>query len=101
MSVGQFVERYMTALMLLSPIIHAWYFVWLAPFAVASRSWAARLVSLSAFVYFALPYGLALGAESWRLSLAQWGLLWGPFILGGILSRNLGFSQRSFRLPAD
>lgn len=81
-SIGQFIERYLIALMLLSPIIHAWYFTWLVPFAVASRNWGTRLVSLSAFVYFALPHGLALGTGSWQLThWQQWGL-WGPFILG-------------------
>ncbi|MEO0646576.1 MAG: glycosyltransferase [Cyanobacteria bacterium J06650_10] len=100
-SVSQFIERYLVVLMLLSPIIHAWYFVWLAPFAVASRSWGTRLVSISAFVYFALPHGLALGADHWTLSPVQKALFWGPFIFGEILSWNLASSQRPFRLPAD
>ena len=77
-----FGEWYLIGLLLLSPIIHGWYFTWLAPFAVASRSWGTRLVSLSAFVYFALPYRIALGDNSWFLTEAErWGL-WGPFLLG-------------------
>ena len=104
-SVVRFVERYLVALMVLSPIIHAWYFVWLAPFSVASRRWGTRLVSLSAFVYFALPYGLAIGGEQWALSPGQRCLFWGPFLLGEIvslnlLSWNLASSQRALRLPA-
>ncbi len=83
---GKFTERYFVALMLLSPVIHAWYFTWLAPFAVASRSWATKLVSLSAFVYFALPYGLATGSQSWMLSGLQRCGLWGPFILGLVIA---------------
>ncbi len=81
-SVGQFTERYLMALMLLAPIIHSWYFVWLVPFAVASRNWGTRMVSLSAFIYFALPHQLATGAGDWTLSATQRFWLWGPFALG-------------------
>ncbi|MGC1217339.1 MAG: glycosyltransferase family 2 protein [Phormidesmis sp.] len=87
----QFTERYFVALMLLSPVIHAWYFTWLVPFAVASRHWGTQLVSVSAFVYFALPHNLAThnlvaGSNSWMLSDLQRWLLWGPFILGLVAS---------------
>ncbi len=82
----QFAERYLISLMLLSPVIHAWYFTWLTPFAVASRNWGSRLVSLSALIYFALPHSLAVGpasgSESWALSGLQRWLLWGPFVFG-------------------
>ncbi|MEM8505205.1 MAG: glycosyltransferase family 2 protein [Cyanobacteria bacterium P01_D01_bin.1] len=84
--VGKFTELYFIALMLLSPVIHAWYFTWLVPFAVASRNWGTRLVSLSAFVYFALPYGLATGSQGWMLSGVQRWALWGPFVLGLAIS---------------
>lgn len=87
-TLGQFAERYFIALMLLSPIIHAWYFTWLVPFAVASRNWGTRLVSLSVFVYFALPYGLALGQESWVLTGWQRWFLWTPFLVGLVISRK-------------
>ncbi len=82
LDIGPFTERYLIALLLLSPIIHAWYFTWLVPFAVASRNWGIRLVSLSAFVYFALPHNLATGTAGWVLSPVQQGALWGPFIVG-------------------
>ncbi|MEO1621997.1 MAG: glycosyltransferase family 2 protein, partial [Cyanobacteria bacterium J06632_3] len=81
-SIWQFLERYLIALMLLSPIIHAWYFTWLTPFAVASRNWGTRLVSVSAFIYFALPYRLALGADGWQLDVWQRWVLWLPFVVG-------------------
>ena len=54
-------------------------FTWLVPFAVASRHWGTRLVSLSAFVYFALPHQLAVGLSDWTLSSVQRFWLWGPF----------------------
>ena len=93
-SISQFMGRYFVTLMLLSPIIHAWYFTWLMPFAVASQSWGARLVSLSVFVYFALPYGLAVGIEDWRLNALQYGLLWVPFVIGLLVSVGRGAPQR-------
>ncbi|MEO0534865.1 MAG: hypothetical protein AAF215_13495 [Cyanobacteria bacterium P01_A01_bin.123] len=78
----QFAEWYLLALLTLSPIIHAWYFAWLMPFAVISRNWGSRLMGLSAFVYFVLPYRSVLGDGSWYLSpLERWGL-WLPFGLG-------------------
>lgn len=79
-----FTEWYFLALLILSPIVHAWYFTWLTPFAVASRNWGTRLVSLSAFVYFALPYRQALGNRDWLLMPFERGLLWTPLILGWV-----------------
>lgn len=89
-SLRAFIERYFIALLLLSPIIHAWYFTWLMPFAVESRNFGARWVSLSAFVYFALPYGLALGAQQWSLTPFQHGLLWGPFVVSVVFNQLFG-----------
>ena len=89
--IGTFIERYFIALLLLSPIIHAWYFTWLIPFAVSSRHLGTRWMSLSAFVYFALPHGL--GTEGWTLTTVQYVSLWLPFVLGVMItslrSKNL------------
>lgn len=79
---GRFTEGYLVGLLLLSPIVHGWYFTWLVPFAVATRNWGTRLVSLSAFVYFALPHRIALGDSSWFLTGTERWSLWLPFILG-------------------
>jgi alpha-1,6-mannosyltransferase len=79
---GVFAWRYLLALLLLSPVVHAWYFIWLMPFAVASQNWGARLVSLSAFVYFVLPSRL----PDWQLSTAERLLLWVPLLVGLLLS---------------
>lgn len=81
-SLGQFSEWYLVVVMLISPIIHAWYFTWLIPFAVASRNLGICLVSFSAFIYFALPYRQALGNYSWLLTPSERWWLWLPFILG-------------------
>ena len=96
-SISLFTERYFIALLLLSPIIHAWYFTWLTPFAVANRSWSTRWVSLSAFVYFALPHGLALGKQQWALSSFQHSLLWVPFVFP-LVWQSLGNTVRSKNL---
>ncbi len=78
----QFTELYFFALLSLSPIIHAWYFTWLVPFAVIVGNWGVRLVSISTFVYFALQHRKALGNHDWRLTSKERWLLWLPFILG-------------------
>ncbi len=83
---GPFTEGYFISLLLLSPIVHAWYLTWLVPFAVASRNWGTRWVSLSGFVYFVLPYRMALGNPDWFLTPWERWLLWLPFILGWVMS---------------
>ena len=80
---GVFAWRYLLALLLLSPVVHAWYFIWLMPFAVPSQNWGARLVSLSAFVYFVLPSRV----PDWQLTTPERLLLWLPLLLGLLLSQ--------------
>ncbi|MGF1500051.1 MAG: hypothetical protein ACFB8W_24960 [Elainellaceae cyanobacterium] len=79
---GRFLQSYLGALLVLSPIVHAWYFTWLVPFAVATQNWGVRWVSLSAFVYFMLPHRQALGNELWLLTPWERLLLWLPLLLG-------------------
>jgi Glycosyl transferase family 2 len=81
----QFAEPYFYGLLLVSPIVHAWYFTWLIPFAVASRNLGIRLVSLSAFFYFVLPYRKAGGNLDWLLPLSDRLWLWLPLIMGWII----------------
>jgi hypothetical protein len=73
---------FFTSLYLISPIIHGWYFTWIMPFAVGTKNWGVRLLSLSAFVYFVLPYRQALGDRHWHLTDRETWLLWLPLILG-------------------
>ena len=77
-----FAEWYFFVLLILSPIIHAWYFAWIVPFAVATSNLGVRLVSISAFVYFVLQYNIAQGNYDWYLSDQQRLWLWLPFVLG-------------------
>ena len=81
-NIQQFATGFLAALLVISPIIHAWYFTWIVPFAVGTKNWGVRLVSLSAFVYFCLPYRQALGNKNWNLTDLETWILWLPFILG-------------------
>ncbi|MBP0017316.1 MAG: glycosyltransferase [Cyanobacteria bacterium SBLK] len=81
-----FVETYFFTLFVFSPVIHAWYLSWLVPFAVASRNMGTKLVSLSVFIYFILPYRTALGINDWWMNEWQRLFLWLPFVGGWIWS---------------
>ena len=78
----QFTQGYFFALLTISPIIHGWYFTWIMPFAVATKNLGVRLVSISALIYFVLPYRQALGIKNWRLTMVETLCLWLPFFLG-------------------
>ncbi|MEM6452666.1 MAG: glycosyltransferase family 2 protein, partial [Cyanobacteria bacterium P01_D01_bin.105] len=91
-SIGAFTERYFISLLLLSPIIHAWYFAWLVPFATQSRNWGTQWVSLSAFAYFGLHHHI--DTQQWVLTPAEYSLLWGPFVAGLMVSALLASRAR-------
>ncbi|EDY39676.1 conserved hypothetical protein [Cyanobium sp. PCC 7001] len=86
---GRFSRRYLLALLMVSPIVHLWYVSWYLPFAVPTRAWGARLVSLSGFVYWVLPARL----PDWRLSEPERLLFWAPLLLG------LGLEALASRRP--
>lgn len=90
-------EGYGFGVLLLSPIVHFWYFTWVVPFAVSSQNWGVRLVSLSGFVYFVLPSRL----PDWRLTDGERLVLWLPFILGGLwtLGQHYRKSRRGSMAP--
>lgn len=69
--------------LLLSPVVHIWYFTWLVPFAVVSRNRGTLLVTASGFVYFVLYHRLATNPETpWQLTLPETLFLWLPLVLG-------------------
>ena len=88
----QFAQGYFFALLIISPIIHAWYFTWCIPFAVVTQNLGLRLVSISSFIYFALLDRSALGINNWDLTLGERIFLWLPFLLGWLWTR---FSEES------
>ena len=97
-TLGQFIESFLGVLLILSPIIHAWYFTWLIPFAVMSRNLGTRLVSLSVFIYFVLPFRIiTLDDASWFLSIGERTILWLPFILGWLWT----IKQQVFKTEVD
>jgi len=74
----EFAEWYWFGLLMITPIIHFWYFTWMIPFAVATQNWGVRLVSLSAFIYFVMPSRL----PDWWLTTNERLFLWLPLVLG-------------------
>jgi alpha-1,6-mannosyltransferase len=69
--------------LIFSPLVHAWYFTWLMPFAVASRNLGSLLLTASGFVYFIVYHRL--NAEpnlGWMFTPAEIALLWAPFVSG-------------------
>ena len=81
-NIQQFILNFLITLLIISPIVHAWYFTWIIPFTVGTKNWGVRLISLSAFVYFILPYRQAIGDRHWNLTDIETMLLWLPFVLG-------------------
>ncbi|WP_225323129.1 glycosyltransferase family 2 protein [Synechococcus sp. RSCCF101] len=82
-----YAEGSLSALLMLSPIVHAWYATWLMPFAVATGNLGSRLLSLSVFSYYWLREQQLLGDLSWNLPPLLRLALWGPFLLGLVLQR--------------
>jgi hypothetical protein len=79
-------EGFFFSLFILSPAVHAWYFLWIIPFAAATRNWGTRLVSITAFTYFILQERTATYVEEapnpWVLTPLETAFLWGPFVAG-------------------
>jgi hypothetical protein len=95
-------ERWLAMLLMLSPMVHAWYFTWLIPFAVATRNAGSIAVSISAFAYFGI-FGLpGVPRAGWPLLFLQSGMIWLPFICGfawSELRRFRGQSEESTEIP--
>jgi len=95
-------EGFFFSLFVLSPALHAWYFLWMVPFAVVTRNWGTRWVSLSAFVYFILQERTARNTDSdtnpWVLTWWETSLLYGPFLLGFLFSWWTARRGKTFNL---
>ena len=81
-SITLFCERWLLALLVLSPMVHAWYFTWLIPLAVATRNAGSIAVSLSAFAYFGISSLPGAPQNGWALLFLQDGMIWLPLICG-------------------
>ena len=84
----QFVRGYFFLLLIVSPIIHGWYFTWIIPFGVVGQNLGIRLVSISSSIYFMLPYRQSLGHRHWQLTMIETLCLWLPFVLGYLVTNN-------------
>jgi len=69
-----------------SPMMHAWYFTWIIPFAVVTRNKGTLAVSASCFVYFLLHLRIDLPLGNWVLTPLESSLLWLPFMVGFLIS---------------
>ena len=88
-NIKQFGLHFFFALLIISPIIHGWYFTWIIPFAVPNQNLGVKLLTLSSLVYFLLPYRQALGYGNWNLTDLETIVLWLPFIVGYFISEQL------------
>jgi len=79
-SLAGFQSRSFLALLAFSPMVHAWYLTWLAPFSLRRHPLVICAFSLTGFLYFLLPYRLAT-AGVWELSTAERLLFWAPLLL--------------------
>ncbi len=88
-NIRQFSEGYLFGLLLLTPIVHFWYFAWIVPFGVPTGNWGVRWVSLSAFIYFVLPSRI----PDWQLTQPERLLLWLPFVLGWLWTQKTAIAN--------
>ncbi len=71
---------------ILTPMLHAWYFTWVLPFAVRTRNLGAVAVTGSAFLYFLLYHHIESPGGQWRLFPMETSALWLPYIAGFLWS---------------
>lgn len=68
--------------LVLTPMLHAWYFTWMMPLAVETRNRGALAVTASSFVYFMLYHHFESPGGKWELYAWECALLWIPFVAG-------------------
>ncbi len=85
-SVTLLCERALAVTLVLSPMVHAWYFTWLIPLAVGTRNAGSIAVSISAFAYFGISAVPGIPKHGWVALFFQTGMLWLPFICGFVWS---------------
>lgn len=71
------------ALLIFSPMVHAWYFTWLIPFAIQKHRITIIALSITGFLYFLLPYRQA-AFGTWNLHPIERLLLWSPVIVASL-----------------
>lgn len=79
----------------LSPMLHAWYFVWVLPFAVKSRNRGVIALAASGIAYFLVHYTLSQPGGRWTFSWWERALIWIPYLVEISISIMKHFSERS------
>jgi alpha-1,6-mannosyltransferase len=71
------------AALVLSPMVHAWYFTWLVPFAVATRNAGTLAVTATSFGYYIVYHRLHARPDlGWMFFSWEIALIWLPFVAG-------------------
>lgn len=70
----------------LSPMLHAWYFVWVLPFAVKSRNFGAIALAASGIAYFVVHHTLAQPGGRWTFAWWERAMIWLPYVIGFAIS---------------
>ena len=86
------------ALFVLSPFLHAWYFVWLLPFAVATRNAGSVALTISGLAYFAVYHRFNFPNGEWRFTALERAIIWLPFAALFLWSKR---RQRQERITAS
>ena len=68
------------ALVILSPVVHYWYILWIIPFVALYPSLSWLVLSLTSGAYFASTFSVENG-EEWSLPVWAMYVLWLPFLL--------------------
>lgn len=76
-----FGERFFTIMLMFAPSVHFWYFMWLTPWAVASRNLGIRLLSLGGFAYFWVWHGKS-STGDWTVTPTMRVCIWLPLVAG-------------------
>ena len=74
------------ATLILSPMLHAWYFVWALPFAVKSKNYGYIALAASGILYYLVHYTLEQPGGKWAFTWWERAAIWLPFIIGFTIS---------------
>jgi alpha-1,6-mannosyltransferase len=72
--------------LIFTPMLHAWYFTWIIPFAAKTRNLGIIWLPASGFTYFLLYHHVESPGGMWRLTAWEAALLWLPFAAGFLWS---------------
>lgn len=82
------------ALFILSPLLHAWYFVWLLPFAIATRNAGSVALTISGLAYFWVYHRFNIPDGEWRFTWPERCFIWLPFVALFLWSKWRGQPQK-------